>query len=752
MSNFKFYNDFGNTNFTKIIQLIESSINSRKFAFPIEIRKAVEVFIDFEFNDLENIKNLGKKIEFLKKNNLCDENIIKKISNINEKVKPYAHSDNNYLEIGFEDKKYLLRDLFEVITDYKNVYGIQFNDNQYIDANKKYLTDTYSKRSYEEIINEKECLDYQAFELLASKYLVGLDPIGYEDRIIIDKNATNIDIFDVDKINESLKIVSCKYVEKIDKEEIIAVFDKISRTLTAFSEEKYHHFNDDIKTIGVNWENYLEESKYLEVFLISSADINFNTDDIINTYTSNFKKVIEDYPNVEVLVNIIDKKAIENTLAYSYNEAGVKKSSLKLSEKNSFIELKNEKYEKIILAVINGQSLKELFAKQEYPGQLFEKNVRDYIKNKKIDEKITDTIKYKPTDFLILNNGLTAIAKNLHIDGQLIKFDELFIVNGGQTTSLLSNFPDSINDIKIFIKIIDISKIKNSEQIINNISESSNNQKPIKPIDLIANNRQIKKFADMLDNKKSIYRLLYKRSDNIKKEIKSDNKKLVETEALMKLYYSFIRQKPGTARSGFKAEIENADNVEKIFAKLNKNDKYVYQFLIDLLNIEELYEIVKKETVNYYKNSPPDNDKDKYELEFSKNGKLSTISLIGAIILYLTAKECSLEAYKSKSIEDFRGMEGRLNLKGFIKTENNEDYGEKNEIIKKLINEIIIESADIISKADNKSVTNFLKSDTNYQIIFHHVISKFGSRNSTKIEELANDVFTCYDIMKKKRK
>jgi len=252
MSNFKFYNDFGNTNFTKIIQLIESSINSRKFAFPIEIRKAVEVFIDFEFNDLENIKNLGKKIEFLKKNNLCDENIIKKISNINEKVKPYAHSDNNYLEIGFEDKKYLLRDLFEVITDYKNVYGIQFNDNQYIDANKKYLTDTYSKRSYEEIINEKECLDYQAFELLASKYLVGLDPIGYEDRIIIDKNATNIDIFDVDKINESLKIVSCKYVEKIDKEEIIAVFDKISRTLTAFSEEKYHHFNDDIKTIGVN--------------------------------------------------------------------------------------------------------------------------------------------------------------------------------------------------------------------------------------------------------------------------------------------------------------------------------------------------------------------------------------------------------------------------------------------------------------------------------------------------------------------
>ena len=129
-----------------------------------------------------------------------------------------------------------------------------------------------------------------------------------------------------------------------------------------------------------------------------------------------------------------------------------------------------EEFKKIIIDDDNEQSLKKIF----------ENNVRDFLgsKDNTVNQSIIDTIKSEnQSHFSILNNGITVVTKTISVSGNQFHLKDYQIVNGCQTTNILYENKDQIQDlVQIPIKII----ATENEDLIKNITTSTNSQTEVK--------------------------------------------------------------------------------------------------------------------------------------------------------------------------------------------------------------------------------------------------------------------------------
>ena len=158
------------------------------------------------------------------------------------------------------------------------------------------------------------------------------------------------------------------------------------------------------------------------------------------------------------------------------------------------------------LASIKGQTLADWFSK--YGDRLVESNVRTYLQARgKVNKAIIRTIKEKPERFLSYNNGVTASCSKLKIKklkrgGNVIeKIDNLQIVNGGQTSGALLQAQTEGADLsKVWIQM-KISKVdegvRDSEDLIQNISRFSNFQNAVNDADFFSNSPFNKKIQQL---------------------------------------------------------------------------------------------------------------------------------------------------------------------------------------------------------------------------------------------------------------
>lgn len=93
------------------------------------------------------------------------------------------------------------------------------------------------------------------------------------------------------------------------------------------------------------------------------------------------------------------------------------------------------------LAAIGGEMLATLF--KRYGARLLEQNVRVFLQARgTVNRGIRDTIRDNPDRFFAYNNGITATAgsielRNTQFGCEIVRIEDLQIVNGGQTTSSL---------------------------------------------------------------------------------------------------------------------------------------------------------------------------------------------------------------------------------------------------------------------------------------------------------------------------
>ena len=153
-------------------------------------------------------------------------------------------------------------------------------------------------------------------------------------------------------------------------------------------------------------------------------------------------------------------------------------------------DIETDQYESY-LAIVPGTFLAEIYKK--YGSALLESNVRSFLKfNGAVNKGIRGTILNEKSRFFTYNNGISTTAKSVtvvsdpHAGNIITEFEDLQIINGGQTTATLAatNIKNNADLSGIFVQM-KLTVLKDSDpDLIRNIAKYANSQNKVKTADL----------------------------------------------------------------------------------------------------------------------------------------------------------------------------------------------------------------------------------------------------------------------------
>ena len=117
------------------------------------------------------------------------------------------------------------------------------------------------------------------------------------------------------------------------------------------------------------------------------------------------------------------------------------------------------------------------------PG-LFDSNVRDWYGYNEVNKEIRNTLKSETSDmFVLMNNGITLIARKLIPSGTRLSITDFQVVNGCQTSHVLFDNRGLLTDrIMVPVRIISTD----DEKVITSIVRATNRQTEVKEDQLFA--------------------------------------------------------------------------------------------------------------------------------------------------------------------------------------------------------------------------------------------------------------------------
>lgn len=402
----------------------------------------------------------------------------------------------------------------------------------------------------------------------------------------------------------------------------------------------------------------------------------------------------------------------------------VSEHKFNLDKTKNYLEYNTDNKKGIIVNICS-TSLIDAYNKFSSEG-LFNLNIRRFIRSKTVDDGINHTLESERSDFWFLNNGLTIACDDFHVDGNVLKLYKFSIVNGGQTTTLISKYQGTNNEeffipCKIVKSTDDLSESERS-RFFNNVAEATNSQKPIQPRDLKSNAPEMLHLQDLL-LKKKIY-LEIKRGASTTRGMEK-----IRNDELAQIIYSFVNQKPGTSRSNKKGLFSVNKNYKAIFMRNYSNDSNKRAFLFDLIDLNRRFDNISKEFKAKKKAFlTPD------EMNVFSNGKTSIFALFGFIYRLINEDLDRAALITDPSlIEDSRFEYG-----AFISNYVDDDIDDKLiELIYDLTQGLSECYENEYEKGKVTSVSNFFKTDRKYYDVIVPYFAKFY-RKDTKWKELFN--------------
>ena len=378
--------------------------------------------------------------------------------------------------------------------------------------------------------------------------------------------------------------------------------------------------------------------------------------------------------------------------------------------------------ENSLLVNISALSLKELYSLYCYRG-LFSQNLRYYVKNAKIDEEIVNSIQKKPKQFWYFNNGIIIICEDYEIKDGKIYLSDFSIINGGQTTYLIG---ETDFDVDFFVpcKIIKTPKDHQTE-FIADVAQASNTQKPIKPKDLIANRKEQRYLKTQLSDV-GVFCMI-KRGQRVNKKLYPLPSQNTSNDELAQFLYSFLYQRPGTAKTNRTSLIDNDDKYSLIFGKT-----YDTGLLTDILLLKMYYKMWTKErSKDAYTDTGA---KDVTKLSLYRCGQLFMLAIFGALIKVIYHENYFNDYRKASSQDDKFAIFSQYDIDhSFLKEGlTKEDYFH---LFDFLYNDFYFSAFNIqrTYKANN-SAAHFTNSDANYQTFVLTTICNFMLSDEQKAE------------------
>lgn len=238
-----------------------------------------------------------------------------------------------------------------------------------------------------------------------------------------------------------------------------------------------------------------------------ARDIKLNYSDIhtihlfivsTNRLSKSVKKL--DYPDYsyqghvfKVTLDVLDIEGI-----YRSKLAGFKKEQITIKCADYGVkgipcikaDIETDQYDSY-LAIVPGAFLADIY--KQYSSSLLESNVRSFLKfNGAVNKGIRGTVLNEKSRFFTYNNGISTTAKSVTVVsdpscGQLItEFEDLQIINGGQTTATLAaaNIKNNADLSGIYVQM-KLTVLKDADPaLIRNIAKYANSQNKVKTADL----------------------------------------------------------------------------------------------------------------------------------------------------------------------------------------------------------------------------------------------------------------------------
>ena len=517
---------------------------------------------------------------------------------------------------------------------------------------------------------------------------------------------------DQSEANDLILVQSKSTADNLSKDKILDILDRMHRNFIKLRNGHYEDFNDRVKMAFIN--GYDQKSELANDYLV------------IFTAYNPIDKVKR-----EIDAAIQSKHELKNYKIAIYYGSDIKTQISSILEPKDYIEEGKleffHKQGKVLLengqgAVVNvsAADLKRLYSAYASKG-LFNRNLRYYITQAKVDNGIKDSLKSNREQFWFLNNGIIIGCENFEIDGNRIKLSNFSIINGAQTTTLIgeSQYVDKTTDFGVVCKLIKYT----NDSFIDKVAEASNSQKPINDRDLIANRYEQKHLKEELLNFNPPIYVEIKRGEKRPSKTKfREPWQRVKNEDIGQLILSIILQRPATARSNKKSMFSVDATYTAIFRRQHDNKTIVQ--MLQLKNIYEQYIEKKIETF------------DKHQKGIANNGKFCILALIGFLIKNekgyfdnATIKTI-INATDERKIADSIGKD---DLSGQLFS-NDDNYIKK---IENLIYELIDVLGDkYASEEENGKTTsysNFLKTDrTYYTVIVPAILNKYCNKERFK--------------------
>lgn len=567
----------------------------------------------------------------------------------------------------------------------------------------------------------KSFKDEDLFSLVCLKYFYysnNFSFTSYKDCFVDGKNDGGIDLIvinDNDSYSTTLSLIQCKYYSSLNnKQDIVDIFTKIEQTYSNFLNNKTTQYNSRLKRVFKDKLNEIDDiDNTLEFVLFISVDITELRKQEIKMAIDKVNS-LKDYSIVTYYLNDINNQIeiINNPKRF------VEEGQIQIKHTDGILRFGDNG----ALVNISANSLRDIYDRFKDHG-LFEQNFRYYIRNKKIDDNINNSLKKRRDGFWFLNNGIIISCKEFIIDGDNVKLFDFSIVNGCQTTTLIGDYKGK-NDYKDFVLPCKIVKSRNESneaefsKFMSDIAEASNSQKPISDRDLKANRPEQRALQTMLRKDKPMIYLEIKRGEKQRKSL--DPWQKIKNDDLGQLILSFNLQQPGTARSGKRKIFSIEKTYRSVFMRNHSKEN-----IIDLLKLKEYY--ISYVDQQLKKDIFTDLDQE----SVARNGKYIILALIG----FLIKQKNKLIDLRLFSSDDWKNNIEEDNLTDFIF--NNEDPNfELN--LNSLFQLLIIELSDLYRsrEKEEKNVSNFFKTDTKYRtIILKYFIDRILN-NAYKMNEL----------------
>ncbi len=255
----------------------------------------------------------------------------------------------------------------------------------------------------------------------------------------------------------------------------------ISGDLDKLRDDCSGRYNNDLKSIALNFRNAVEKKEIDEIELLYVHNLaeSQNVKDELETVKKNLDNLL-----VGKDISVYSKELGIQNIETIYR---LKSSVIAIEDKvtlpaKAHFEIDETQWKSGIFTV-KGIWLKKLYEK--YDDSLFSANYRGFLGigrsgRKRINLGIKNSAESFPENFWAYNNGITILTTKFeeNTKGETI-LHGLSIINGAQTTGSISQAPDEgLNNVKVLCRVIEAK-----DAIIDSIIEYNNTQNEIKTWD-----------------------------------------------------------------------------------------------------------------------------------------------------------------------------------------------------------------------------------------------------------------------------